>query len=621
MKKMATLLSTSNPMVKRVKASKSTERVNHTSGRCTMRTILIGISLATVVLTASSTQATLVTYDGFNYAPTGPGTINDLGGGTGWDANWGQFLSPATSYVITNGSLSDPTATLYTYSNRVYSAGGFAGRYFTEPSVLYGYPGTTNYFSILIRPESTPATNHYYGLQLFSNGNDTGDGHDVFVGKSGSSLYYGLEYSTNDIAGATNVYVHTYSSTQAVSNQTVFLVVRVVFADPTGVDSFSLYVNPTPGGSEPAPDATLSVDIGIQNGLAMNSGNGARVSFDEIRMGYTFDSVTSTLSSPSDLLTYEPFAYNQSTVSTTLDGQPNNGTQASNGWDNVTWGQYLGGASSYTIGSGNLSDPTGKLLASGNRTQTTTSPTNNSYAGRYNVYTGLPGHTNATPTYYSFLVRPDNLGGTNGYIGFTLYTGNGNGDMLAGVFQGVSPNYGLQHGSTNASSSVPAVSNQTAFLVIRVDYTNPGVDTFRLYVNPTPGAPEPVTADATLTPSYDIGNQNGIAFNVGNGAAVSFDEIRIGTNYTDVTPAVSTDFRILSITNAGNNIVLTWITTGGKVDVVQATGGSNGSYATNGFADISPPILIPGSSSVTTNYVDAFGATNQPARYYRIRHP
>jgi hypothetical protein len=205
-------------------------------------------------------------------------------------------------------------------------------------------------------------------------------------------------------------------------------------------------------------------------------------------------------------------------------------------------------------------------------------------------------------------------------MGFQLFTGLGNGDTLAGVFNNVSPNYGLQHGGTNTSSSVPAVSNQTAFLVIRVDYTNPGVDTFRLYVNPTPGAPEPGTADATLTPSYDIGNQNGIAFNVGNGAAASFDEIRVGTNWVDVTPAVATtDLRITSIERVGNNVALTWVTTGGKTNVVQATGGYNGSYDPNGFVNISGNLAIVGSGSVTTNYIDSFGATNRPARYYRVR--
>jgi len=101
---------------------------------------------------------------------------------------------------------------------------------------------------------------------------------------------------------------------------------------------------------------------------------------------------------------------------------------------------------------------------------------------------------------------------------------------------------------------------------------------------------------------------------------VSFDEIRVGTTFADVTPAViSNPFQITSIVRTGSDINVTWQTTGGKTNVVQATsGGPNGSYATNGFVNISTFIAVTGSGSVTTNYVDHGGATNQPARYYRI---
>jgi len=104
---------------------------------------------------------------------------------------------------------------------------------------------------------------------------DTGNGHDVFVGKTGANLNYGLEYATNDITGSSNVFVHTYSSVAAASNQTVLLVVKLEF-NFGGPENFRLYVNPTPGNPEPVtPDAVITNDIGTQNGLAMNMGNGA----------------------------------------------------------------------------------------------------------------------------------------------------------------------------------------------------------------------------------------------------------------------------------------------------------------------------------------------------------
>lgn len=83
-------------------------------------------------------------------------------------------------------------------------------------------------------------------------------------------------------------------------------------------------------------------------------------------------------------------------------------------------------------------------------------------------------------------------------------------------------------------------------------------------------------------------------------------------------PPPSSTFRITSIERQGNDIVITWSTTGaGTSNIVQATSGTaDGSY-TNNFVDISgSSMLITGS---TTNYVDSGGATNVPSRFYRIR--
>lgn len=77
--------------------------------------------------------------------------------------------------------------------------------------------------------------------------------------------------------------------------------------------------------------------------------------------------------------------------------------------------------------------------------------------------------------------------------------------------------------------------------------------------------------------------------------------------------------RIISAVRQTTDVVIVWTTAGGVTNAVQATAGSaNGSY-TNNFVDISDPIMIQGSGEVTTNYTDTGGATNSPARYYRIR--
>jgi PKD repeat protein len=92
-------------------------------------------------------------------------------------------------------------------------------------------------------------------------------------------------------------------------------------------------------------------------------------------------------------------------------------------------------------------------------------------------------------------------------------------------------------------------------------------------------------------------------------------EFLAGTNPTNNSSAL----RITSATQESNSIRVTWTTAGGRTNAVQATAGDiNGSYQTN-FADISGSIVIPGNGDITTNYLDAGGATNASSGYYRIR--
>jgi len=80
----------------------------------------------------------------------------------------------------------------------------------------------------------------------------------------------------------------------------------------------------------------------------------------------------------------------------------------------------------------------------------------------------------------------------------------------------------------------------------------------------------------------------------------------------------NTFFHVTAIGREGDNIRITWQTNGGETNILQATDGMAGSYATN-FTDLSLPIILPGSGNVTTNYLDVGGATNFPARFYRVR--
>jgi hypothetical protein len=78
-----------------------------------------------------------------------------------------------------------------------------------------------------------------------------------------------------------------------------------------------------------------------------------------------------------------------------------------------------------------------------------------------------------------------------------------------------------------------------------------------------------------------------------------------------------TPLRITAIALESNNIRVTWSTSPGATNSLQiATGAWDGSYQTNGFADV---FTVTNAIGTGTNYLDLAGATNFPSRYYRVR--
>jgi hypothetical protein len=83
------------------------------------------------------------------------------------------------------------------------------------------------------------------------------------------------------------------------------------------------------------------------------------------------------------------------------------------------------------------------------------------------------------------------------------------------------------------------------------------------------------------------------------------------------TQTVCPNLQITAITRETNNIRIIWTTYAGKTNALQATAGAgNGSYQTNGFANL---FIVTNTVGTMTNYLDVGGATNRPARYYRVR--
>jgi hypothetical protein len=87
-----------------------------------------------------------------------------------------------------------------------------------------------------------------------------------------------------------------------------------------------------------------------------------------------------------------------------------------------------------------------------------------------------------------------------------------------------------------------------------------------------------------------------------------------GNNLYDLADyAVGPADRILSSAREGNNIRITWQTVGGRTNRVQAASQASGTYSS-----ISPLITSTSVGLITTNYVDAGGATNN-IRFHRLQ--
>jgi hypothetical protein len=78
------------------------------------------------------------------------------------------------------------------------------------------------------------------------------------------------------------------------------------------------------------------------------------------------------------------------------------------------------------------------------------------------------------------------------------------------------------------------------------------------------------------------------------------------------TGAVAFGTSLFGETN--NDIQVSWNATAGQTNVVQASAKIPG-----GFTDISGNIVIPGTGQVATNFAEHSGATQRPARVYRVR--
>jgi Immunoglobulin I-set domain len=94
-----------------------------------------------------------------------------------------------------------------------------------------------------------------------------------------------------------------------------------------------------------------------------------------------------------------------------------------------------------------------------------------------------------------------------------------------------------EHGENSQLSKTLTV-NTTHLIIIKYGFQVGGNDRVSLYIDPTPGGPEPTTADASIS-DITFPNLQLIGFyspSLASQGGWNFDTMRVGTNWADVTP-------------------------------------------------------------------------------------
>jgi hypothetical protein len=98
--------------------------------------------------------------------------------------------------------------------------------------------------------------------------------------------------------------------------------------------------------------------------------------------------------------------------------------------------------------------------------------------------------------------------------------------------------------------------------------------------------------------------------NDGDGLS-NLQEFLAGTDPTNSASAL----RITGLTIIGNNVLINWTMGSGKTNALQIGTATGHNYSSN-FVDC---FTVTNTVGTATNYLDRGGATNSPARFYRVR--
>ena len=211
-------------------------------------------------------------------------------------------------------------------------------------------------------------------------------------------------------------------------------------------------------------------------------------------------------------------------------------------------------------------------------------------------------------------------------MGLTATAGDGQ-VLLSWAAVSGATGYSVKNSTSSGGSYATIASGVTSLVFTNTGLTN-GTTYYYVVSATNPGGESANSTEVSATPLSAFQFWQFQYFGCTNCAAADPDADPLGKGISNtnqfllgLNPTNSASvFRIRSVVPLGNNVNVTWQTAGGRTNVVQAaTGDANGGYSNN-FADVAgAETVILGTGDIVTNYTDAGGATNTPARFYRIR--
>jgi hypothetical protein len=319
-------------------------------------------------------QTTLPHLDPINYA-----VGQALQTQTGWTT-----LNSGDNLLIASGSLSYSGLETPTYNKVTFDGAGIdAAKLFTQQA------SGTIYYSFLFNITSLGSLNSTGGYFTgFTEGTGTTFGATVWSRLDG----VGFDIGINPRTTATNT---VWSSGTTSINTTLFIVISYQLVTGTTNDIVKMWINPTPGSSEPSPTLTATntlVDLANVNRILIRQDATTTTPFiemDELRIGTTWADVTpsSVTGTPTKLVITSINAGNSPVsglpYSVSVQAQDNSNTPqpvtsdvnitlSGTGIGGTTIGTILNGQNSVTISGVTMSEGYGLTITA---TQTSGTPT------------------------------------------------------------------------------------------------------------------------------------------------------------------------------------------------------------------------------------------------------